>query len=139
LDTDESACLWYWEDTARRRHGFIHQRCLEELADNAGVDLSVLDNSLLALVKNEPGWSPGLALSLRALDEEGALETWHVAPGAAGMARMFAHMTGRLMQELPTVRIFLANGRKKPETFLTPQGYKDFCRMRRHFRQWTRG
>ncbi|AJF06161.1 ParA family protein [Geoalkalibacter subterraneus] len=139
LDTDESARLWYWEDTARRRHGFIHHSCMEELAENVGVDLSVLDSNLLALTKNEPGWSPGLVLSLQALDEEGAPETCHAVPGDAEMARVFSNMTGRLMQELPAVRIFLADGGERPEAFLTARGYRDFCRLRRQFRQWTRG
>jgi len=136
-DTDKSSCLWYWEDTARRRHGFIHHSCLDELAENAGVDLSVLGNNLLALVKNEPGWNPGLVLALQALNEEGAPETCHAPPGDTGLARVLVNMTGRLMQELPAVRIFLADGRERPERFLAAQGYKDFCRLRRHFRHWA--
>ena len=117
----------------------MHQSCLEVLAGTAGVDPSVIECSFLALVKNEPGWSPDLLLSLQALREEGGAEICHVPLCDADIARVFANMTGRLVQELPATRIFLEDGRGRPEMFLTAPGYRDFCRHRKHFRRWAKG
>lgn len=132
--------VWFWEDTARRRQGLIHPKCLENLLTEVGADSGTLDSPFLMLVKSEPGWNPRLPLSIHGFDLQGKKQTYAFAldSGSDALARLLSAMTGLLLGELPVTRVILADLSMDPEILLTAEGYRGFCQRRKQLRSAER-
>ncbi|WP_305042165.1 ParA family protein [Geoalkalibacter sp.] len=130
---------WFCEDTARRRQSLVHTDCLASLVGGAEPSLSDPGTALLVLEKPEPGWHEGMSVALFGYDASG-----RPAEGLAQANLSSAHawdllraLTGRLPEELPATRVFLAPGGTDARDCPAAGGYGRFAALRRKvLRPW---
>lgn len=133
---------WFCEDTARRRQSLVHAGCLESMLVGVELSLEAPGAALFVLEKLEPGWHEGMSVPLLRYDAAGReVEDVAVSCLPPANARVLLRaLTGRLPEELPATRIFLAPGRLDERDCPASGGYARFAALRRKvLRPWRHG